>query len=557
MALKQKIIFAIALIIGVIIQILPIIRSGLNYSYGIGFWGPNGHDAVWHLSLINHISNPLVINMPVFAGEKLNNYHPFFDILIKFFSNITHISSSIWLFQIFPIFSAILLLSLSYIFGYLITGTFSGGVILMSLNTIANSFGWIVTLLKFGNFSGESIFWAMQSPSNQINPPYNLSLIFILIILIIIYRRFSSFLTVLESVSLFIILSVLPITKAYSAIIGFSVVGFYCLKNKTIKNWLLLFFSILSSYSIFSLYNHQSTGLLIYKPFWFVNSMIDSIDKLSLDKLSSFRNTLESLPIFDKRLILVYIFSFFLFIIGNFGWRLLGILKINLKNYFHFILVFNIILLVLIPTLFIQKSTSWNTIQFLYYALFLSNIFLTIFLNDIFSKTFGKILISFIFVTYILALIGSSPNYLGKIPPSSLPNSEQNALNFLSQQPSGTVLTVPYDQYLKNNFSSTPIPLYAYETTAYVSAYSQHLVFLEDEMNSQNSGYDSIGRRQSEINFFTQKNIFQDRGFLVNNQIDYIYLTGFQIQRFPLHSSELSLEKIYDNEDCLIYHVQR
>jgi hypothetical protein len=149
------------------------------------------------------------------------------------------------------------------------------------------------------------------------------------------------------------------------------------------------------------------------------------------------------------------------------------------------------------------------------------------------------------------------PNYLGKIPPAALFTDELKALDFLSQQPPGTVLTVPYDRYLRSSFTSTPIPLYAYETTAYVSAYSKHPTFLEDEMNLNNSGYQYDSRRQSSIAFFQQKNIFQDRGFLVNNQIDYIYITGLQREIFPLSISDLFLDKIFDNNYSLIYKVQR
>lgn len=508
MVIKQKLILIAILSICLIIQILPVIRSGLNYAYGIGYWGPNGHDAVWHLSLINHISNPYDIDMPIFAGAKLKNYHPFFDILISFLANLSHLSGSVWLFQIFPIISAFILLWLSFIFGRMITKSFIGGLILVVLNTMANSFGWLVTFVRFGNFSGESVFWAMQSPSNQINPPYNLSLIFILILLIIIYRHLHSNINLFESVIVFLILSLLPITKAYSAIIGFSSFGFYCLQHKSFKNFFILLISIIFSFTLFFHFNPQSSGLLVFKPFWFINSMVDSIDKLAILKLSSFRNTLESLPYLDLRLILVYIFTFIVFILGNFGWRLLGFFKLNLKDHFHLLLTFNIFLLIIIPTFFIQKATSWNTIQFLYYALFLSNIFLAIYLKSIFPKLSGKLLIAFILVTYIFGLIGSLPNYLGKIPPASLPISEQQALKFLSKQPKGIVLTAPYDSYLKSKFSTTPLPLYVYETTAYVSAYSHQLVFLEDEMNSENSGFDSTTRRQSEIAFFTQKKCF-------------------------------------------------
>lgn len=563
MAIKQKIILISALILGLIFQIIPVVRSGLNYSYGIGFWGANGHDSVWHLSLINHISNPFQIQMPVYAGANLQNYHPFFDILISFLSNFTHLSSSIWLFQIFPVISSFLLLYLSFIFGRMITKKFFGGIIFLALNTLANSFGWIYTLFKFGSFSGESIFWAMQSPSNQINPPYNLSLIFILVVLIILYKHphFNN-LSLKESVIVFIVLLLSPITKAYSAVVVFSFFGFYSLfaffYHHSLKNIILFISSLVAAFLLFSVYNPHASGLLIYQPFWFVNSMIESPDRIFIPYLANMRYTLEATGRVGPRYIVLMLGTLSLFIVGNFGWRLLGFIKSFLPlNFFKSVTIFNIFILTLIPTLFIQKGTSWNTIQFLYYALFLANILLTIYLVSILNKKSGRFLIGFIFLSYLLTFFGSLSNYLGKIPPATIQSSEQQALNFLSTQPQGVVLTVPYDAYLKQNSITTPLPLYAYETTAYVSAYSHQITYLEDEMNLQNSGFDVASRRKASLDFFAGKNIFQNRGFLVNNQISYIYIAGIQKDSLNLDTTNLYLQKIFENSGSLIYRVQR
>jgi hypothetical protein len=286
--------------------------------------------------------------------------------------------------------------------------------------------------------------------------------------------------------------------------------------------------------------------------------MFESPDRIYIPYLANMRYTLEASGKIGPRYIALMVFSFFVFIIGNFGWRLLGFFKL-LKpfGFFKLTLLLNIIVLIIIPTLFIQSGTSWNTIQFLYYALFLTNILFVIFLTHIWAHLSGKILAAIIFLTYILAFFGSLPNYTGKIPPAALSVSEQQALMFLSLQKKGTVLTVPYDAYLKLNFKTTPIPLYAYETTAYVSAYSRQLTYLEDEMNVQNSGYDLSFRRKAALDFFSSKNIFQDRGFLINNQIDYIYLAGLQKSRVNLDITNLYLQKIFENDEAIIYQVQR
>lgn len=563
MSFKQKLIFTILLIFCVFVQITPVIRSGLIYDYGIGYWGPSGHDSVWHLSLINHINNPLSIDMPVYAGAKLKNYHPFFDILISTLSSITKTNSSVWLFQIYPIVSSILFVYLSFILGKLITNNFFGGLLLMATNSLSNSFGWLISIFRFGNFSGESMFWAMQSPSNQINQPYSLSLIFILILLYIIYKqKHSSGLSPNQSLIVFILLVLLPITKSYSAIVGFGVFGIYTLisysKTRNIKNIILLILSFLVAYILFTIYNPNPSSLLVFKPFWFVNSMIDSTDKLFLPKLSSYRNTLESMSVFNAKLILIYLFSVLVFIVGNYSWRLFGLFSLaNLSNYFNKSILFLIVVLTVIPMFFIQKGTSWNTIQFMYYALFLSNIFLSLYLNNVYHKKYGKLLIIVIFASSFLAYIGMAPNYFGKLPPASLPTKEIQALSFLSSQPKGTVLTVPYDKFIKSNYPIAPVPLYAYESTSYVSAYSHQKTYLEDEMNVGNSGYDLETRRYQSSKFFLQQNINEDRGFLVNNQIDYIYITGLQKRLVNLNTQSLSLILLFENPDVLIYRVQR
>jgi len=555
MVFRQKIILALFIILGTITQIAPVFKSGLTYPFGIGFWGPSGHDSVWHLSLINHIDNPYIINMPIFSGEILKNYHPFFDIFIAYLSKLSHISSSIWLFQLWPIFSSITLLYLSFYYGRLITKHYYGGILLLSINSLANSFGCLVSLFKYGNLSGESMFWSMQSPSNQINQPYTLSIIFILILLILLH---ANILSIKKLFFIFVVLSLLPIIKAYSAVVGFGVFGLYLLRRPQLRNILTFSASLAVAILIFLHFNPTSSGLLIFQPFWFLNSMIDSPDKLYIPKLSSFKNTLESLSYFDFRLIIVYLTTFIIFIVGNFSYRLIGIIYFIKKRTFNDYGLLSIIcLLIIIPTLFIQKGTSWNTIQFLYYALFLSNIYLAKYLYSIINTKKGILLTLIIFTSYVSGFFGMLSNYTGKIPPAAIPAGEKLALAYLSNQSPGVVLTVPYDKYLKDNFKATPIPLYAYETTAYVSAYGQQVTYFEDEMNLSNSEYNVFDRRNRALTFFRQLNIYQDRGFLVNNQIDYIYIAGIQKNNIKLDTQNLYLTQIYENNDALIYRVQR
>ena len=555
MSKKQKIIFWLIFIPCFLIQILPVIRSGLNYNYGIGFWGSNGHDAIWHLSLINHLQNPLKIDLPILSGQILKNYHPFYDILISFFVFVTHLSSTVWYFQIFPIISTIILLTTSFFLGRKLTSRFSGGILLMFLNAFANSFGWLITLFRSHTISGESLFWSMQSASNQLNPPFVLSLIFInLFLLLILDQKINS---KLKNILILLILVLTPITKAYGGVVVYSIFGFYSLlsfkKNK--KPAILLLISLPLAYLIFSIYNSTSASLFIFKPFWFINSLIESPDRLYIPFLANMRYSLESTSLIGPRLIFLYLFSIGVFYLGNFAWRLLGIFSIkSYKNILKLPLIFTIFITALIPLFFIQKGTSWNTIQFMYYSLFLSNIFLTLFLIRLKPAKFNKFIFILIIITTLISNWEIIQRYLSNPAPAVLPFAETEALNFLKNQKDGFILTYPYDEYKKKNMIA-PIPLYAYETTSYVSAFSGKKTFLEDEMNLEITGFDWKNRLTGEEKFFTTSDKFFARGFLINNNIDYIYLVADQ--NLSLSVLDLQITEIFNNGQVRIYKVQK
>src|SRR5258708_39179076 len=69
------------IILGTLSWSLTMVKSGIVYSYGAGFWGANGHDGIWHVSLINSLARG-TFEMPVFAGAQIKNYHLGFDLLV-------------------------------------------------------------------------------------------------------------------------------------------------------------------------------------------------------------------------------------------------------------------------------------------------------------------------------------------------------------------------------------------------------------------------------------------------------------------------------------------
>ena len=118
----------------------------------------------------------------------------------------------------------------------------------------------------------------------------------------------------------------------------------------------------------------------------------------------------------------------------------------------------------------------------------------------------------------LLALILGSP------APGNLSTPGSKYHVFVSTQPTGVVLTYPYDKYEKFKFTKNPHPPLCLRATSYFQTLFKQITYLEDEMNLASSGFDWQSRRQNSLDFFKQLDIFKDQGFLVNNQIDYIYL---------------------------------
>lgn len=553
---RQKVILIFVLILCSFILSLPLIRSGLSYSYGFGYWGPNGHDGIWHLSLINHISNPINISHPTFYPQKLTNYHPLFDIIIAYASKISKIDSGFLYFQIFPLFSSFLLLYLCFVLAYSQKKSYLQGLLLIIFSTILGSLGWIVTLIRHRVFAGESLFWSMQSASVMFNPPLVLSLIFILIALIILTSPRAQ---ISKYYWLVVILaSITPITKSYGGVALFLLLIIFTFQKKfPLKK---LFISLLLASILFFTYNLPSaSGLFEFKPFWFINSMFSSTDRLYLPKVSSFiSTTIQSKNFFDFRFLLIETIGLIIFLIGNFGWRIFAIFKPKLFL-FHRHYFWTILILFLIPLFFVQKGTPWNTIQFIYFALFFSNIVFADFITNIRNIFIQRSLIFIIIITSILGNIDTYHGFLGNPAPANLPQSEITALNFLKNLPSLVVLTYPYNSYLKNSFNHTPIPLYAYETTAYVSALSTKYSYYDDEMNLIISGYDYQSRRDQVDKFFKAlpKDSVENRGFLVQNDINYIYIANSNLQPFSPDLLALGIVKIYDSNLTVIYEVKR
>jgi hypothetical protein len=552
----------VLILLGVITWSLIMIKSGLTHSYGMGFWGPNGHDGVWHIALANHLANG-DWGMPVFAGELLKNYHIGFDLLLAFLHRVTTIPVQTIYFQIMPPIIAFLIGFLTYKFVYLWRKSKHQAFWATFFVYFAGSFGWIFTLLRSGQVGGESMFWSQQAMSTLINPPFALSVVLILLGLVYLLR-IKGTLTIKQLLIISLIFGLLAQVKVYAGLLslgGFLAAGLYqfVFKKKTDFIKIFLGSGIVSALLFFPL-NQRSVNLIVFRPFWFLETMMGLTDRFYWPRFYEAMVNYRLGNVWLKA-IPAYLIAFMIFVIGNMGIRILKAPLIIgwFRNYKKqtFIEIFLVTLIslgIVFPMFFLQKGTPWNTIQFFYYSLTFSGILAGIVLGTWLEKKKNLVVIGLVILFSGLSVAATLKHYLPLRPPAKISNEELKALDFLKDQPDGFVLTYPFDkEAAKAALSNPPRPLYLYESTAYVSAFSEKSVYLEDEVNLDITAYDWPGRREKVESFLNTLDQEGARSFLKENNILYIYwLKG---QRAKLGESQLGIERIFENSEVDIFKV--
>ncbi|KKU10858.1 MAG: hypothetical protein UX13_C0002G0013 [Candidatus Woesebacteria bacterium GW2011_GWB1_45_5] len=503
------------------------VKSGWMYPYGMGFWGANGHDGIWHIALAGSLARGS-FEMPVFGGATLQNYHIGFDMLLAVLTRITSIPAVNLYFQILPVLFAFLIGYLVYEFVFLWQGSERPALLSTFFVYFGGSLGFLLG-------RGESTFWSQQAISTLINPPFALSLIFILLGLIFLLKK--------KKIPVVLCFGVLVQIKIYA---GLLVLGSLLVAGI----WEIFLGTLLVSLLLFLPFNRLSAGLLIFKPFWFLETMMSFGDRVGWTKFGEAMVNYKSGGVWLKA-IPAYVAALAIFVIGNLGTRSVFLLRKVKKDSVN-IFIYSIIGAgIVIPVFFLQRGTPWNTIQFFYYSLFFSGILAGVAL----SSVNRYILTAVILLTIPTSILTLRDVYVPGRPPAMLDRDELSALGFLSEQPEGVVLTYPFDaEKAKEAESSPPRPLYLYASTAYVSAFGKHPAFLEDEINLDITGYDWKSRRIEVENWYKEKDGAKAREFLRKNNIVYIYL--LKDQKLPLNGAELSLTRAVENSSVTVYRVE-
>ena len=527
-------------------------RSGVVYDYGVGYFGPLARDGVWHEALIAQLSKAIPPGNPGFAGEALTNYHYYYDLLVSLIARVG-IPVNFLLYRFFPVLFSILLGIGTYKLTQALFKNKFASLLSVFFAYFGSSFGWIVSLVKGEEIGGESAFWANQPVSMNLNPPFAISLVIIIFVVLLI-NSFIKRPKFLNGLVIVLLSGLLIGFKVYAGVI--LVGGMFLLTVKLAifhKDYKLLpvfIASLAISLAVFLPQSKDSVGLIKFQPFWLIDTMIDAGDRVGIPNFTARRFAYLAE---DKWIHLIGLetICFLIFLVGNLGTRIVGILglrKGKLKNDL-FVLVFALMGLSFIPPLlFVQKGNPWNIIQFFYYFLYFAGIFAAWGLTKVPIP-----LMALIIILTPISSVATFRSWLYPNPPAYLNTDEYEALKFLGKKEDGTVLKHPFDKNLRSQFSD-PFPLSVYADNAYVSAYSGKEVFIEDVEQQLILDVDYGSRLAQADRFFVEKNVSWSNGFLKENDIKYVYLP--KIYQLPTAEEEYSMIKIFENNGANIYLIK-
>lgn len=548
----------ILLFLAFVFHMLIVLPSGSYYCFntacGYFFWGSHGHDSIWHLALAENAFDKIPFTLPIFSGTLLGGYNIFLD-LILFVLKKLNIAPLISFFKILPILWFVFftdasircarkIINTPLFVGFLLFFLFFGG-----------SFGYLLTLYHHGTLSNSQGLLAMQSGHMLLNMQFAFSLV---IMLYMLSMLITATITVKKSILLGILLFLNFGFKFYAGVISALMIGsfylIYMIKIKSMRTLplhiLILFLSVVSSLFMFynPMHSLKSGSVLIFSPFAHVHSMIEEPALFYLKNMTNARYTLYQNG-FGPRLLAIELFSLFLYLFFNLGTRFLGLIywvfllckKKLIKT--DIPLMITIVCAITIMTLFIQRGVWWNTVQFFYYALFLSNIFIARFVYMLVEKNQRSIIVIILIILLTLPISLDFIREFSRFPaPAYLPKQEIEALEFLKKQPDGIVLSSMYDKNISHKWEN-PKPLYAYTDTAYVSAFSQKSAYIADVNQLELLNID-FRERVQETKIWKCDLI---------QKIDYIYEVHAIEQKTDFHSCVDHLQIIFKNEQVTIY----
>lgn len=529
-----------------------------NRGCGLVFWGSHEHDGIWHLTLIKNAFNNLPFMTPNMAGVSLAGYNFLLD-LILFIIWKLGLDPLISLFKLAPILWVLFYGGIIILFGVQRNKGWLYTTLVFLFTLLGGSFGYVLTLYKNHTLIGSAVNTAMQSVQTLTNLQFAFSLIFILATLYILSKpKIMLKDYILVCLFLFMVIGL----KFYGGIIlggTLFVYGMGKLVKQNIQKqhgvYFLVSIIVTAAVALVLFYNpfqsFKSGSSLVFKPFSLINPIIEDPSLFYSQKWTLARYFLEASGRVSPRLLAIYLCSFILFVIFNFGTRVFGMMYLNIRilrgkaTLVEAGISAGIFIALIMTTFFVQKGEWWNTIQFLYYAFFLSAILLADFVYMLLvQKNWWLTICALLIIVATLPINYDFLQFSFSKPSSIIVQGELDALSFLQKQPRGTVFTAPFNSKAPR-VGTNPFPVYLSGDTTYVSAFSEKPLYVADIVQLKLIGAPYLPRLEKA----------QKYDCSILKEVKYIYEIKGQGIKNKFKPCKTVFYRIFKNKTASIYKV--
>lgn len=541
---------------------LIVVPSGSYFCFqkecGYYFWGVHGRDAIWHLAIANVSFKQYPFVAPTYSGEYLLGYNYLLDLFIFLLSKLG-ISSVFSYFKLIPIlwfgiFTGLLIaLARKLKDNPLFVGLF------IFFSYFSGSFSYLLKLYHSRTIQDSSMLLPQPILHSMSNLQYALSLLFLLVILILVKDNKINLKKMIAcGASIFFMFGL----KFYGGLVGFFLLSLYLVlqilrnsvKNFIIYSFVLGIFVLLAIFIFYDPLASYKTGSVFgFSPFALVHTITEAPDQFYLQNMTDARYFLQQFGI-GPRLILIEGLNLIIFLFFYLGTRFFGLVYIGfllLKkrlDKFDLVVISTIFFSILLTVTLVQKGVWWNTIQFFFYAIFLSTIYLTKLTHDLLSKK-KKITLLLACMIIILSVPTSYDlfwHFLNTSRANYLPKEEIEALAYLKKQPNGVVLIPILEEERKN--APGNLPLNYYRDSSYVAAFSDKQLYIAE--------IQSLGVTSVPFEKRLEKVIKLDCSVL--NEVDYVY----EIKKAPNTKKIMNkckpknATKVFENKSVKIYSLR-
>lgn len=566
---KDKILLLL-LVVGIIVQGFINFPSGWRYSNGINFWSSQGHDGLWHVSLMEEIKNVFPPTNPLYANHQMQNYHFTSDIFMGEFYRLFPFFSSLDLyFRFYPILFSFLI-GLSVFVFVARKWNDKAAYIAIGFTYFSGSFGYIVSLLNHGFlFSGETTFWASQGNTILGNPPHALGIILLTTILFIlsVWEKTKTNIWLIFIVILGFGLATVKVSSG--AIFSVSILAagaIYFIQTRKLSLLIAGIIVTVGNYICLKFISPSAQSFIIFEPLWFPRTMmvvrLDWMDWEMRRQHYMWVNTWRSWI----RVVSLEMQAILIFILGNTGVRVLAVGEIisnirkkNISSVDIFMYTGSMAAVVVV-LLFVQSGITFNLIQFIQIYLHFMGILAGVTLWKItqkFNKPLYKIgIILLIFIFGIPTVVGNLFEFYGpgKKPLAYISNSEIEGLDWIKNNTSkdSVIFTKPFDKNAFYRYKIHPLPISGWYSTMYVHSISGRRTFLSGEEQLVITGYNIDDDRKKATDFMQQLDIIRDNKFLVEAKIHYLYFRRDELDK-PINQQNQNLKQVYSNNEVVIY----